>query len=154
VNIQSKTIKKALVLAVVLPLLASGCAVDMFRTAAVNVARLEVASFQSNGLTSVLAGDLFRNVANQLGFIVKGPIKLSQFSNYSVEYTADVPVAEPKNNISLAMLIDEKQISFVANVYGTKEDFATATNAASLFQRELDKRGIQYKVFYGKRMYP
>jgi hypothetical protein len=89
-----------------------------------------------------------------LGFIVKGPIKLSQFSNYSVEYTADVPVAEPKNNISLAMLIDEKQISFVANVYGTKEDFATATNAASLFQRELDKRGIQYKVFYGKRMYP
>jgi hypothetical protein len=52
------------------------------------------------------------------------------------------------------MLIDDKKIMFVANVYGSEVDFAAAKKAAALFGKDLDKRGIRYTVATGKRLYP
>ena len=133
---------------VVLPLLASGCA-DMSRSAFVEANRTEMASSQSNGLTSALAGDIFGDVAKHLGFVVD-PV---QDGHGSILYSAHAPGTHPTNRIYLTLWIDDKQVLFQSNIYGTVQDFAAATNAAALFQQELDKRRIQNKVSTGKRLY-
>jgi hypothetical protein len=144
---------RLIIFAAALFLLVEGCATNMFRSAGVITPRIEVENQTSNGLTPNLAADLFRDVANQLGFIVKGPVKLGQSSNYSIEYSADAPASESKNRTSLAMLIDGKRITFVGNIYGSKEDFVAAQNAAALFEQALDKHGIQYKTYAAKNLY-
>ena len=144
----------SIIFAAALSLSVEGCAMDMFRSAGVITPRVEVEDQKPNGLTPNLAADLFRDIANQLGFIVKGPMKLGQSSNYWVEYSADAPMTGSKNKVNLAMLIDDKRITFVGNIYGSKEDFVAAQNAATLFEQALDKHGIQYKTSMGKRMYP
>jgi hypothetical protein len=139
---------KALLLVLILPLLVSGCA-NMSRTATVEVNRNEVVSPQSNVLMPALAGDLFRDVAKQLGFVVD-PVQAGQGS---MLYTAHAPKTNSTNQPYLTLWIDDKQVNFISNIYGTLQDFAAATNAANLFQQELGKRGIQYNFFSGKRLY-
>jgi hypothetical protein len=131
-------------------LLSAGCAMDMYRTASV---RIEMSPHQPIEQTSVLAGDLFSNVADQFGFIVKGPTKLGIYAtNYSILYTANAAKSGQKGAPDLSVLVDDKQIEFIASVYGSKENFAIATNAATLFEQECSKRQIQYKTFTGKAM--
>jgi hypothetical protein len=138
----------ALLLVAILPLLAGGCA-NMSRTATVEVNRNEVVSPQSNVLTPALAGYLFRDVARQLGFVVD-PVPVGQDL---ILYTAHAPEKNSMNQPYLTLWIDDKRVNFISNIYGTVQDFAAATNAAGLFQQELDRRGIQYSVFTGKRLY-
>ncbi|HVU28474.1 MAG TPA: hypothetical protein VHG71_12155 [Verrucomicrobiae bacterium] len=138
----------AFLLVVFLSFLATGCA-DMSRSAFVETPRIEIISSQSNGLTSAVAGDLFRDVAKKLKFVVD-PV---QDEHDFILYSAHAPETNPTNRTFLALWIDNKRVLFQSNIYGTLQDFAAATNASSLFQQELDKRGIQYKVSTRKKLY-
>ena len=122
--------------------LVAGCAMNMFRAASVTI---NLAPNQSLERTSAFAGVMFRDVANQIGFVMD-PVQ----SGTIVVYTAHSPQAEPKNRTNLIMIIDNRQIIFAGNIYGTKEDFSTATNAVALFEWELDKRHISYRSFTAK----
>jgi hypothetical protein len=129
----------------------AGCAMDMDRVVDVETSRIKVESLQTNGITSVNAEIIFRDVANQLGFAVK------EFQNPrnpdEPSFSAGAAGIAPKNKCSLAMSIEDKQVIFVSRIYGSKEDFVDAQTAAALYEHELDQRGIQYKVSTGKRMY-
>jgi hypothetical protein len=110
----------------------------------VDADRIEVESPQSKGLTPTQAADIFRDVANQLGFVVD-PVQTGVF----VQYTAHAPDTRRTNSPFLSMQIHDKQINFVSNLYrqDASEDFVAAENAASLYEQELDKRHIEYRVY-------
>jgi hypothetical protein len=136
-----------MILAAVLLLLAGGCVMD--RTVELETARIEVESSTTNGLTPTLAVALFRDVANQLGFVVEGPIHTSS-SEY--EYSANAPEKRPRNRTWMVMWIDDKRIRFENAIHGTPEDFIAAQDAAALFKRALEKRGIRYEERIWKRV--
>jgi hypothetical protein len=52
------------------------------------------------------------------------------------------------------MSIEGNQVSFVSEVYGSAEDFIDAQKAAALYEQELDRRGIHYKVSTRKGLSP
>jgi hypothetical protein len=124
-----------------------GCAVvQMYRNVTVETTRLQAESGMSNGLTPTLAVDLFRDVANQLGFVMEGP---KQVSGTRFEYSADAPGKRPIDKTSLIIDVDDKRIRFSSSIYGTTKEFFTAQRAAALFEQKLDARGIRYKVREG-----
>jgi hypothetical protein len=126
-----------------LSLFASGCAMD--RLVDVTTSRIEVASANSNGLTATNAVEVFRDVANKLGFIVKGPIQDPRTPN-EFEFSACALDEKPANDVHLSLMANDKHMSFISTIYGTPKDFVAAQQAASLFEQALDKRGIQYKT--------
>jgi hypothetical protein len=130
--------EKILMFTVVLALLTVGCVAH--RIVEVDIARIEIDSTNSNDRTLMLAVDSFHDVANQLGFVVKGPIQDPRSSGESFSASA------PGEKISLDMMVDNKQINFISGVVGTKEDFIAAQKASTLFEQALDKRGVQYKA--------
>ena len=135
--------KTALILAVLFSLLVCGCAFQSIqRLVEIDATRTEVDSPQSNGLTSTLATNLFHDVANQLGFAVD-PV---QAGHGFIQYTAHAPSVGPTNQTYLTMMVTDKEINFVSDINGTAQDFTSAKNAAALFEQELDKRHIKYKV--------
>jgi apolipoprotein N-acyltransferase len=135
--------KKTLLSTVALALLICGCAYHQVFVE-VDAKRIEVESSQFNGPTATQAADAFRAVADELGFQVD-PV---QTNAAAILYTAHAPDKNRINSPSLSLWIDDKQISFVSNLYrnDASENFAAAENAAILFERELDKRHIGYKV--------
>jgi hypothetical protein len=112
--------------------------------------------------------ELFRNTANQLGLVVQEPFYTTTHRYY---YSAFPPTALPptnrvnnllhlhflaaspptnqvNNRLHLSMEVDEKgALTFSAVIYGTANDFPEAQSAAALFEQELDKRHIKYKVW-------
>jgi len=123
----------------------------MFRHVEVQAPRIQVESPQSNGLTTELAADIFRDVAAQLGFVVLGPI---QVSTNLFEYSSRAPGKRPENKTSLTMWVDNKQIHFESGIDGYARDLDAAQRAAALFEQALDKRGISYKLSSGKAIIP
>jgi hypothetical protein len=111
----------------------------------VDADRIEVESPQSKGLTPTQAADIFRDVANRLGFVVD-PV---QDDRGMIQYTAHVPDRRQINNPYLTLWIDSKQVSFISDLYraDASENFFAAEDAASLYRQELDKRHIEYRVY-------
>ena len=126
------------------PLLAGGCAMD--RYVEVRAAR----SVEQTGLTRTVAAEVFRQVAEQLGFEVEGPI---QVSRNLFQYAAHPPGKRRENRTSLIMWGDD-QIRFESGVHGSEKDVRIARQAATLFEEALDKRGVHYEVRTGKMIIP
>ena len=119
----------------------------MYRHVEVDAPRVQVESPQSNGLTTELAADIFRDVATQLGFVVVRPLHVS---TNQVQYSARAPGNRPANKTTLIMWVDNDQIIFLSSIYGYAKDLDAAQRAAALFEQALDKRGISYKLSSGK----
>ena len=134
---------------IALSLLASSCVMD--RQIEVSVSRIEVGVSNHNRLPPAVAESVFRDVADQLKFVVEGPVPDSQ-ANWLV-LSARPPEKYPVDKPVLDLWIDDKNISFRSNIYGTKEDFVAAQKAAMLFEQALDKLGIQYKIYTRKTMF-
>jgi hypothetical protein len=141
---------KQLILITGLSLFGSGCLMD--RLVEVNVSRIEVVGSQTNQLTLALAELIFRDVANQLKFAVKGPIQDPRTPN-ELEFSARSRDERPANNTILHLWANKNYINFGSSIYGTKEDFVAAQKAAIFFEQALDKQGIQYKVFTRQVMF-
>ena len=119
----------------------------MPRHVEVRAPRIQVESTQSNGLTTELAADIFRDVATQLGFVIVGPI---QVSTNLYEYSARPPRSSPENRTSVIMWVDDRQIRFESSIDGYAKDLDAAQKVAALFEQALEKRGISYKLRSGK----
>ena len=126
---------------VALPLLVCGCA--MYRTVEVEAVRVEVESSRPAGLTPSLATDLFQDVAKEVGYSVRGPIRVS---DTMYEYVADASGPKRRIQAQLVLWVEDKRIRFESGIFGTRKDFPTAQSAAALFEQALDKRSIQYKT--------
>ena len=113
----------------------------MDRLVDVSTSRVEVGSPNSSGLTATNAVEVFHDVANQLGLIVKGPIQDSRTPD-EFEFSAQ----DSANSIDLTLMANDKHISFLCSIYGTPKDFPPAQQAAALFEQALDKRNVHYKV--------
>jgi hypothetical protein len=107
--------------------------------------------------------ELFRNTANQLGLVVQEPFYTATRRYYYSALpptnrvnnllhlhflAASPPTNQVDNRLHLSMEVDEKgALTFSAVIYGTANDFPAAQSAAALFEQELDKRHIKYKVW-------
>jgi len=94
--------------------------------------------------------DIFRSAADQTGLVVQGPDYVTTQRYY---YEAWPPIALPPTNqvnnpLHLLMEVDGTgEVRFCAVIHGTAKDFPAAQAAAALFEQELDKRNIKYKVW-------
>jgi hypothetical protein len=100
----------------------------------------------TNGITPALAVDLFRNVADQIGFIVQGPFNYYYSQNETNYYGGEGRKNTTNILYSVNMRIKNSEISFTSTIYGTKKDFLTAQKTAALFEQALDRQNIQYGV--------
>jgi hypothetical protein len=152
----------------VLAILACGCA-SLVTNRGVEVKAASVA--ESDGL------DIFRNAAGQLGLIVQGPVyetthryyyeawpptalpptnQVNKLSFAQLHFFATLPPANQVNN-PLHLLMDDDDtgdVTFCAVIHGTAKDFPVAQAAAALFEQELDKRHIKYKVWQATSIPP
>jgi len=127
-------------------LLTDGCAsIPAYRVAVLRTTRIQAESASSEGLPAKFAVDLFRDVANRLGFAVDGP-HVDPRTPMLVGYGAHAPGHKPVSGVLLTLMIDGKRITFGSSLYGTKEEFAAAKRAAELFQAALDERNTEYTV--------
>jgi hypothetical protein len=124
-----------------LVLLTGGCAMD--RLVEVKISRQQSGAVGHDGLTESEALDLFRVVSGQLDFVVNGPI---QASRDRIQYTARAVANRPKSSVFVEAWIEREQILFICSIYGTEVDIAAAKRAATLFERELRRQGIQYET--------
>lgn len=127
----------------VLALFVSGC--ETYQSVILTTNRIEAGTSVTNGITHALAVDLFRNVADQIGFVVQNPV--NNLNQNEIDYYAREPRKYPTNIIySVSMRIENQQISFTSTIYGTKKDFLTAQKTAALFEQALERQNIQYNV--------
>jgi hypothetical protein len=130
----------ALILAVLLSLLAGGCLVE--RVVEVDVATA-IATSASNGLTATDAKEIFRNVADQLGLVVEGPVPQPRGA-HSIQYVTRRSNRSNKCRAVFSLFISGKYIIFYS--YSVSTNYSEARRYAALYERELDKRGIHYQV--------
>ena len=142
-----------MILAVVFSLFGVGCAtMQMERQQGTSIItdRVEAGSSVTNGLSANDAVELFRNVANQVGFDVNGPLQEDQ-TNMSLvtEYVASPPTNGPSSTryyCTLRLTIAKKIIMFSSDAHGSAIQSATEMKRAVLFEQALDKLGIRYQV--------
>src|SRR5437899_1088615 len=140
------TLRASLLLVASLPLLAGGCAsIPTYRVVEVSAVRIEAESPRTEGLPAALAVDLFRDVANRLGFVVNGPHQDPR-TPMVVVYGAHATREKPVRSVFVTLFMNGKRISFLSSLDGTTAEFAAAQNAAKLFQEALDERNIKYTV--------
>ena len=96
--------KNVLILAVVLSLFGVGCAMMEMALQGrqqgtdITTDRVEAGSSVTNGISASDAVGLFHNVANQVGFVVNGPLQEDQTSmSISTEYIASPPTNGPSS---------------------------------------------------------
>jgi hypothetical protein len=136
--------KGVLILAVVLPLLAGGCASEWLVD--ISTKRIEVESSNSSELTATSALKLFSDVANQLGLDIRGPVPQPSGNESVIQYDA---IAQNKTNLkdnaylSLDLYITKSAIIMYCR---SDQSSADAQRAASIIERALDERVVRYNV--------
>jgi len=115
--------------------LSSGCGTE--RVVEVN-ARVTIEATNEH-LTMDTALQIFRRVAEQLTLPVEGPIR---FGEAKFEYTA----RRPENPLHLLMIVDSGHVSFLSSTLNRSAQRGAANQAATLFQRALDEKGIPCKI--------
>lgn len=134
--------KYVLILALIF--LVGGCASEWLVD--ISTKRIEVESSNSNGLTATSALKIFGDVANQLGLDVRGPVPQPIGNESVIQYDA---IAQNKTNLkdnaylSLDLYITKSAIIVYCTSYKSS---VHAQWAASLIERALDERGVQYNV--------
>ena len=114
-------------------MLTAGCAT--YRTGrwvTIETHRVEAVSSESGDLSDALAVDLFRNVADKLGFAVKGPIEDPR-TPQTFEYAAEAPGPGPVDRIWLHLMANRHRIIFRREIYGTAGDFVSRRNRGDIF---------------------
>jgi len=130
--------KKIILIAATCILLGGGCATN--RTVELSVLRIEADHSPPNGITAATGLEIFRETAEQLGLVVKGPIDEDKDRFFYVT----MPGVNSTNRLHLGMFVDATKIKFDTTVYGEAKDFPAALQAAKLFKQALDTRHIAY----------
>ena len=133
--------KNALMLVSIVALFACGC--ETYRAVEVRTPRIDVETPAGSGITPTLAVKVFREVADQLGFVISGP---HQVARSTILCSASADAGNPLSRISLSLVMDQKVATFNTEIFGTKKDLDVARNTAALFERALDGLGVKYEI--------
>jgi hypothetical protein len=79
-------------------------------------------------MTATDAERAFRVVAERVGFVVKGPVYVT---DTYFEFSAREPRKQPKNPTHVGLTVDEERLSFFADIYGTRKDLQAAEEVAA-----------------------
>jgi hypothetical protein len=52
------------------------------------------------------------------------------------------------------MFVENARVTFVSSMYGKAEDLPVAREAAALFQKALEERGVYYEIRVSKAGFP
>ena len=128
-----------LAIAVSLTLIVSGCRTS--RSVELRTSRAGVSPTHTNGVTSDTAVEIFRDVANQMGFTVQGPERVSRSKT---NYIAMGPQGTRYTSPDLVLWIKPKSLRFVSSSYGTKKDWPIAQDGGDRLKKALEAHNAKY----------